>query len=186
MDQWKTKVDLRKRDISRQKRSSATEPTIFGENGKVWNKEDQVFFTFVDLEKGREGLCFSQIWEGGDLEVESTTLSKVEEERSGNHSWKSSDRIQGSWGGRDKRLKTFCPKILHYLLNGKPCVRGSWSSANKLHHPHQVNHNHHFHHDLIYFEGRPCLRRLAKCQPALHLPQSLFLITSSSSGSEKL
>ena len=54
MDQWKTKVDLRKRDISRQKRSSATEPTIFGENGKVWNKEDQVFFTFVDLEKGRE------------------------------------------------------------------------------------------------------------------------------------
>jgi len=73
---------------NRQRRSSATEPTIFGENGKVWNKEDQ-------------------IWEGGDLEVESTTLSKVEEERSENHSWKSSDRIQGSWGGRDKRAALF-------------------------------------------------------------------------------
>jgi len=74
-------------------RRSATEPTIFGENGQVWNKEDQ-------------------IWEGGDLEVESTTptYSKVDEGRSSNFTSKNTQLMQGgdrAWGGREKRAALF-------------------------------------------------------------------------------
>ena len=137
--------------LSCRQRRSATEPTIFGENGQVWNKEDQVYITFEVLVWIQNHSFIPQIWEGGDLEVESTTptYSKVDEGRSSNFTSKNTQLMQGgdrAWGGREKRFLSLV------------CI------------------SHDFHHDLL--EGPPCLRRWGKCQRALHLPRNLFLIMS--------
>ena len=65
----------------------------------------------------------TQIWEGGDLELEdegtTPTYSKAEEEGSSNYTSKSTQLMQGgdrAWGGREKRLN-----FSHFSLPTSQC-----------------------------------------------------------------
>ena len=90
----------------------------------------------------------TQIWEGGDLELEdegtTPTYSKAEEEGSSNYTSKSTQLMQGgdrAWGGREKRFKSMFLSLVSFLTffftyltmscSKGSLVRGGWSSTDK-------------------------------------------------------